>query len=270
MKNKDRQPVPAATFEQLPRRHGPAADLQRDVRGGSADRRRLPARLSARAARDPGPGRFDRRNDDDRRAGGPAPCADGRQDHLPASHRPHRLQGRRARGRAEGGAAASTSPFSTPTSFRRRTSCAAPMHFFTDPKVAMVQARWGHINEDYSLLTKIQAILLDGHFVLEHGGRNRAGTLLQFQRHRRHLAAHGDRRRRRMAARHADRGSRSELPRAASRLEVRVPARSRGAGRSAGGDERVQVAAAPVGERIDPDLPQGAARGSCARICRSA
>src|SRR5687767_6758995 len=36
--------------------------------------------------------------------------------------------------------------------------------FFADAKVAMVQARWGNINEDYSLLTKIQAILLDGHF----------------------------------------------------------------------------------------------------------
>jgi cellulose synthase/poly-beta-1,6-N-acetylglucosamine synthase-like glycosyltransferase len=52
----------------------------------------------------------------------------------------------------------------------------------------MVQARWGHINQDYSLLTKIQAILLDGHFVLEHGGRNRGGPLLQLQRHRRRLA----------------------------------------------------------------------------------
>ena len=40
------------------------------------------------------------------------------------------------------------------------------IHHFTDPKVAMVQARWGHINQDYSLLTKIQSILLDGHFVL--------------------------------------------------------------------------------------------------------
>ena len=60
--------------------------------------------------------------------------------------------------------------------------------FFADPKIAMVQARWGHINQDYSLLTKIQSILLDGHFVLEHGGRNRAGLLLQLQRHRRHLA----------------------------------------------------------------------------------
>src|SRR5215813_791718 len=46
---------------------------------------------------------------------------------------------------------------------------------FADPKIGMVQARWGHINQDYSLLTKIQSILLDGHFVLEHGGRYRAG-----------------------------------------------------------------------------------------------
>ena len=59
--------------------------------------------------------------------------------------------------------------------FLRRT-----IHFFTNPKVAMVQARWGHINENYSLLTKIQAILLDGHFVLEHGGRNRAGLFFNF------------------------------------------------------------------------------------------
>jgi cellulose synthase/poly-beta-1,6-N-acetylglucosamine synthase-like glycosyltransferase len=59
--------------------------------------------------------------------------------------------------------------------FLRRT-----VHFFTDPKIAMVQARWGHINQQYSLLTKIQAILLDGHFVLEHGGRNRAGMFFNF------------------------------------------------------------------------------------------
>ncbi len=44
----------------------------------------------------------------------------------------------------------------------------------------MVQARWGHINQDYSLLTKIQSILLDGHFVLEHGARNRAGRFFNF------------------------------------------------------------------------------------------
>jgi cellulose synthase/poly-beta-1,6-N-acetylglucosamine synthase-like glycosyltransferase len=54
------------------------------------------------------------------------------------------------------------------------------MPHFRDPKVGMVQARWGHINRDYSLLTKIQAILLDGHFVLEHGGRNRGGRFFNF------------------------------------------------------------------------------------------
>jgi cellulose synthase/poly-beta-1,6-N-acetylglucosamine synthase-like glycosyltransferase len=59
--------------------------------------------------------------------------------------------------------------------FLRRT-----VPFFTDAKVGMVQARWGHINQDYSLLTKIQAILLDGHFVLEHGSRNRGGMFFNF------------------------------------------------------------------------------------------
>jgi len=54
------------------------------------------------------------------------------------------------------------------------------MPHFADPAVGMVQARWGHINQDYSLLTKIQSILLDGHFVLEHGGRNRSGRFFNF------------------------------------------------------------------------------------------
>jgi cellulose synthase/poly-beta-1,6-N-acetylglucosamine synthase-like glycosyltransferase len=51
---------------------------------------------------------------------------------------------------------------------------------FSDPKVGMVQARWGHINQDYSLLTKVQSILLDAHFVLEHGARNRGGCFFNF------------------------------------------------------------------------------------------
>jgi cellulose synthase/poly-beta-1,6-N-acetylglucosamine synthase-like glycosyltransferase len=53
-------------------------------------------------------------------------------------------------------------------------------YFEIDPKVGMVQARWGHLNRDYSLLTRIQSILLDAHFVLEHGGRNRAGCFFNF------------------------------------------------------------------------------------------
>jgi cellulose synthase/poly-beta-1,6-N-acetylglucosamine synthase-like glycosyltransferase len=51
---------------------------------------------------------------------------------------------------------------------------------FTDPKVGMVQVRWGHVNRDYSLLTQVQSVLLDGHFILEHGGRNRSGRFFNF------------------------------------------------------------------------------------------
>ena len=54
------------------------------------------------------------------------------------------------------------------------------MPYFSEPRLGMVQARWGHINADYSLLTKIQAILLDGHFILEHGARHRGGRFFNF------------------------------------------------------------------------------------------
>jgi cellulose synthase/poly-beta-1,6-N-acetylglucosamine synthase-like glycosyltransferase len=65
--------------------------------------------------------------------------------------------------------------FVPPKDFLRKT-----LPYFTDPAIGMVQARWGHINQDYSLLTKIQSILLDAHFVLEHGARNRAGCFFNF------------------------------------------------------------------------------------------
>ena len=51
---------------------------------------------------------------------------------------------------------------------------------FADPKVAVVQARWDHLNRGYSLLTEIQSILLDGHFILEHGARSRSGRFFNF------------------------------------------------------------------------------------------
>ncbi len=54
------------------------------------------------------------------------------------------------------------------------------VHFFTDEGVGMVQARWGHLNRDYSVLTQAQAILLDGHFVIEHTARNRSGRFFNF------------------------------------------------------------------------------------------
>ena len=54
------------------------------------------------------------------------------------------------------------------------------IHYFGDPKVGMVQTRWGHINSDYSPLTRTEAMILDGHFVIEHGGRNRSGRFFNF------------------------------------------------------------------------------------------
>jgi len=54
------------------------------------------------------------------------------------------------------------------------------IHHFAEPDVGMVQTRWTHLNRDYSLLTRIEAILLDGHFVLEHGARVRSGDFFNF------------------------------------------------------------------------------------------
>ncbi len=51
--------------------------------------------------------------------------------------------------------------------------------FFEDD-VGMVQVRWGHLNRDYSLVTRVQAIFLDGHFVMEHGARSRSGMFFNF------------------------------------------------------------------------------------------
>jgi len=54
------------------------------------------------------------------------------------------------------------------------------IHHFAQPEIGMVQTRWTHLNRDYSFLTQVEAILLDGHFVLEHGGRSRAGVFFNF------------------------------------------------------------------------------------------
>jgi cellulose synthase/poly-beta-1,6-N-acetylglucosamine synthase-like glycosyltransferase len=65
--------------------------------------------------------------------------------------------------------------FTPPEDFLMRT-----IHHFTDPKIGMVQTRWTHINRNYSFLTEVEAILLDGHFVLEHSGRARTGLFFNF------------------------------------------------------------------------------------------
>lgn len=52
--------------------------------------------------------------------------------------------------------------------------------YFEDPKVGVVQTRWGHLNKDYSILTELQAFGLNGHFAVEQGGRNAAGHFINF------------------------------------------------------------------------------------------
>ncbi len=59
--------------------------------------------------------------------------------------------------------------------FLRRT-----LPYFQDSRLAMVQTRWSYLNRDYSALTQVEAILLDGHFVIEHGARSRSGRFFNF------------------------------------------------------------------------------------------
>jgi len=54
------------------------------------------------------------------------------------------------------------------------------LKFFTDEKVGMVQTRWEHLNGDHSLITRAQALALDGHFVIEQSVRNKAGFFINF------------------------------------------------------------------------------------------
>ncbi len=65
--------------------------------------------------------------------------------------------------------------FTPPKDFLRNT-----VHYFTDEQVGAVQARWTYRNRDSSLLTRLQAMLLDGHFVFEHGARARSGRFFNF------------------------------------------------------------------------------------------
>ena len=177
---------------------------------------------------------------------------------LPAPGRSPRLQGRRARGGFEGGQG------QLHRHLRRRLRAASDflrrtLPHFTDAKIGMVQARWGHINQDYSLLTKIQSILLDAHFVLEHGGRNRAGCFFNFN------GTAGVWRREAIA----DAGG-WQHDTLTEDLDLSYRAQLRGwrfvflprcgrARRSAGRDELLQVPAASLGEGLDPDLHEAAA-----------
>jgi len=59
--------------------------------------------------------------------------------------------------------------------FLRRT-----LPYFNEPQIGMVQTRWTYLNRSYSALTEVESILLDGHFVIEHGARARSGRFFNF------------------------------------------------------------------------------------------
>ena len=65
--------------------------------------------------------------------------------------------------------------FIPPRDFLKET-----INYFTDPKVGIVQARWAHLNLNYSTLTKAQSILLDGHFLIEQSSRFYGGMFFNF------------------------------------------------------------------------------------------
>jgi cellulose synthase/poly-beta-1,6-N-acetylglucosamine synthase-like glycosyltransferase len=51
---------------------------------------------------------------------------------------------------------------------------------FANPEVGVVQTRWSYLNRDFNFLTEVEGLLLDGHFILEHGARSRAGLFFNF------------------------------------------------------------------------------------------
>jgi cellulose synthase/poly-beta-1,6-N-acetylglucosamine synthase-like glycosyltransferase len=52
--------------------------------------------------------------------------------------------------------------------------------YFSDPTIGVVQTRWGHVNRDYSILTRLQAFGLDAHFSIEQSARSSAGSFINF------------------------------------------------------------------------------------------
>ncbi len=65
--------------------------------------------------------------------------------------------------------------FVPPSDFLRRV-----VPHFADPAVGCTQTRWGHLNRDYSLFTRRQALGIDGHFIVEQTARSRAGLFINF------------------------------------------------------------------------------------------
>ena len=135
------------------------------------------------------------------------------------------------------------------------------IHHFADPQVGMVQTRWTHLNRNYSFLTEVEAILLDGHFVLEHGGRSRAGVFFNFNgtagMWRRQAIDDAGGWEHDTLTEDTDLSYRSQL----KGMEVQVPAGRRVSSGVADRDDCFQDAAGALGQRPDSVFQEGLAQG---------
>ena len=132
--------------------------------------------------------------------------------------------------------------------------------FFTDPKVGMIQTRWGHLNRGYSLLTRVQAMFLDGHLLLEQTARSRSGRFFNFNGTaglwRKTCIEEAGGWQHDTLTEDLDLSYRAQL----AGVEVCFSHRCGHAGRVARRHERLQVPAASLDQRLDPDLQEIAAQ----------
>ena len=135
----------------------------------------------------------------------------------------------------------------------------------------MVQVRWDHLNRDASLLTKSQAIFLDGHFVIEHTARNRSGRFMHFNGTagvwRRTTIDDGGGWQHDTLTEDLD----LSLPLPDQGLAVRLPPAVLRPGRASAGDDRLQAAGPPLDQGLMQTAHQAAAaHPALASTCRCA
>ena len=224
---------PRGAFRRAADRHRAAPDVQRALRRRAPHRERRVARVPQGQARDSGARRLDRRDGRDRpRQGRGARRARLRRG-LHPSHRPDRLQGRRARGgssRRQGRLAVGV---------RRRLRAHRVDHRGPRPSLPRRRGRDGPGalgSPQPQLLDADPRAVDDARRSLHHRAHRAQplGPLLQLQRYRGDVAQADHHRRRRLATRHVDRGHGPELSRAARGLAFRLCPRRARAGRDPG------------------------------------
>lgn len=124
--------------------------------------------------------------------------------------------------------------------------------YFDAAEIGMVQTRWGHINDDYSILTKAQSFGIDGHFMIEQVARNCNSLWMNFNGTGGICARHALKMRA-TAVRHADGRLRSFLPRGTGGLEISLLQRHCKPGRASRYYVCFQIAAVPLVQGLHPD-----------------